>query len=1048
MCKKSEVRESDREPYQAEQDDGWVTNRFLPKPKTIRAEAIVYSAVDPETLLTRGGVFTPSWDSTDHMHFICDACGTVADILLVRYNPHYSKSAGARFALFFALGCPKCGETGQRKVYLARRPDAACFQETLIAGEILLFGDGREPYGKVRISGLEAAEERYDKDAQPVKIANMIMTVTRPSDPIEAIMSLFVSRDDAYAVQGSREEIEAGRAYCKVDGLITRALIQDHLDGKTTIGTYFINPKTQTTRTIAWDLDVEVKEPLQGDEWKKIVRDLKPQADKILDVIKKHDLDLAATLIEFSGAKGLHIWLFFDPPIPSILAYALGRKIAEQAGVKAEVFPKQKELLKSYGNLMKLPAGIHRATGLRSVIYDNEWNIVDVTYLTQIEPEFIASDDKKVQELKARLEAQYRPWMEVEAGRDEAYTGEDPPCVVGYLSGRPIPIGARHEVFRRIGCYLLKFKGLSQTEEGWKQVRHILEEWNKHNTPPYDAARFDQEWQKLTEGYDYNYGCRDEFWSKTCDQTCCTMKQAQLARLPGEVSVEAIEKAKSFRSNPAAFIAHVQRCLEYRLTGEMRNRLFMFHTGVSASVQTTLVRIYGPNAVGKKMLYYWMTEFFGIDNVIVLSSSTAAWLKRKVLKGLDTRGKIVILIEERGDVEKGTKYTFEQIYSEDKIKIGFNIRAEGGDWEPIEVVLQGPLTFITTSTELEESFHALTREWEVNPDETDAQSRRINDWDDWRELRSIAELEMEKREIEVIQAYIKQLKTFDRYVIPFTKELNFVYRTLGDRRKKPDLKGLIRSATFLFQDLCPKDEANRIIFAAPFTFDIVMAAAQEIIGVSRGALNRGEKRLLESIEQHSNEILSVMKDGKEPEQDLMRDGKLIREGRPAVAFKLIDIQSHFEGFTDDAIRNWLYGLTRKKRLIQTVSGKGKTGVWMQPPKNIISEVEKAETGLVPSLQPISPEILNLRTSKISEGGKPSAGVYPAWRAPGPLENSEVWNFRIGQESLVSTPERPEITLSTSEMDIVGGSRIETPARPEPLEPFAKYIRQEKKEGSA
>jgi len=71
-------------------------------------------------------------------------------------------------------------------------------------------------------------------DLQLEAIRCMTVSVARPSDPVEAIMSLFVSRDDAYAVQGSREEIEAGRAYCKVDGPITRALIQDHLDGKTT----------------------------------------------------------------------------------------------------------------------------------------------------------------------------------------------------------------------------------------------------------------------------------------------------------------------------------------------------------------------------------------------------------------------------------------------------------------------------------------------------------------------------------------------------------------------------------------------------------------------------------------------------------------------------------------------------------------------------------------------------------------------------------------------------------------------------------------------
>jgi hypothetical protein len=874
----------------------------------------------------------------------------------------------------------------------------------------------------------------------------MTVSVARPSDPVEAIIDLFVSRDDAYAVQGYREEIEAGRAYCKVDGPVTRELIQDHLDGKITIGTYFINPKTQTTKTIAWDLDVEVKEPLQGDDWKKIVKDLKPQADKILDVIKKHDLDLAATLMEFSGAKGLHVWLFFDPPIPSILAYALGRKIAEEAGVKAEVFPKQKELLKSYGNLVKLPLGIHHATGLRSVIYDREWNIVDAAYLTQIEPEFIASDDKKIQELKARLKAQYRPWMDAQAGRDEAYAGEDPPCVANYLSGRPISIGARHELFRRIGCYLLKFKGLCQTEEGWKKVRHVLEEWNKHNTPPYDATRFDQEWQKLTEGYDYNYGCRDEFWSKTCDQTRCPIKQAQLARLPGEVSVEAIEKAKQLSRDPVAFVSYLQRCLEYQLAGEHANRLFMFFAALSGRIQTTIVRLYGPNAAGKKMLYYWLAEFLGPENVIILSSSTAAWLKRKVLKGLDTRGKVIILIEERGDFQKQTKYQFEQIYSEDKIKIGFNIRGEGGDWEPVEVELQGPLTFITSSTELEESYHASTREWEVNPDESPEQSKRINEWFNWRELRPIKDLEEENRQIEVIRAYVSLLKPLNRYVIPFIKDIQFEYKTLGDRRKKPDVTTLIRTATYLFQDLCPKDGDRSIIFAAPFTFDIVMAAAANIIAVSRGGLNRTEKRIWDFLAVHHDEILSVTRDGKPPEPDVMRDGKTVHEGRPAEAFTVADLtlRSEFSDIHEKTIRESLKGLVRKGWLVQTVGGRGRPGVWTQVQRMGTLNSENAGTALIPKLGPILASELKLNSSTIYEGldGKPT--LTPAWDALLPLQDVELSNYRIPAESLLFHPEPSELAYSSSTLGIVEPASPTEGDRPEPPEPFAKYIRREKK----
>jgi hypothetical protein len=264
-----------------------------------------------------------------------------------------------------------------------------------------------------------------------VAVRNMTFTV-RPQivEPAQALMTLFVNRKDAYAVQGSREEIEGGRAYAKVDGAVTLDLLRKHLAGDITIGVYNIEPTGQTVKSIVWDLDVDVKEPPTEANWEEVANRVKPQAKKIIDVIKNHKFNPKATLVEFSGAKGIHVWLFFDPPIPSVIAYALGRKIADEASVECEIFPKQKELLKTYGNMVKLPLGIHRGSGLRSIIYDNEWHPVEANYLNQITPEFIAADSKQVQEMKAQLEVSYRPWMEAEVGRGEAYSGDDPPCVV------------------------------------------------------------------------------------------------------------------------------------------------------------------------------------------------------------------------------------------------------------------------------------------------------------------------------------------------------------------------------------------------------------------------------------------------------------------------------------------------------------------------------------------------------------------------------------------------------------------------------------------
>jgi hypothetical protein len=549
------------------------------------------------------------------------------------------------------------------------------------------------------------------------------------------------------------------------------------------------------------------------------------------------------------------------------------------------------------------------------------------------------------------------------------------------------------------------------------------------------------------------------------------VKKALLKRINAAVDVkrssppspEALARAAELHGNPPAFIDFVQRCLEYRLAGEYANRLFMFYAAISGRIQTTLVRLYGANAAGKKMLYYWMEEFFGADQVLVLSSATAAWLKRKVQKGLDTRGKIIILIEERGDPESGVKYAFEQVYSEDKIKIGFNIRGEGGDWEPIEVALQGPLTFITTSTEVEESWHAQTREWEVNPDDSIDQSKLINDWFDWRELRSIRELEEEKKEIEVVRAYLSSLQMFNRYVIPFIKEIKFEYRTPGDRRKKPDLTTLIRAVTYLFQDLSPHDDEYGIIFAAPFAFDLVIAAAGDIIAVSRGALNRTEKRICTFLSTYYQEILSVTKDGKQPDETHSPAGFVVADLRKREG--LVDLH-------DDTLRSNLKALTRKGWLTQSVTGRGRPGVWTRVQENASLNWESMKKSLIPELGPISPDVLKFRSSRIYEGlpGGPSEAVMipsrvegqevspvegppvkliPDWDAVVPSLNRELLNYRIESESISFQPERLKTSQRSSEVEFSELAKPQPPQPPEPAppDPFAKYIRQEKKEAS-
>jgi ferredoxin len=114
----------------------------------------VYSILDQESILIGGSEFLPTWDKTDHLHFACGGCNHVADILQVFLT------RDGLFTLFFWLGCPNCGATGQRKIYLDRRNCAARFQCALAPGELLIYSDKRSParvipYGPVRSTSKE-----------------------------------------------------------------------------------------------------------------------------------------------------------------------------------------------------------------------------------------------------------------------------------------------------------------------------------------------------------------------------------------------------------------------------------------------------------------------------------------------------------------------------------------------------------------------------------------------------------------------------------------------------------------------------------------------------------------------------------------------------------------------------------------------------------------------------------------------------------------------------------------------------------------------------
>jgi hypothetical protein len=165
----------------------------------------------------------------------------------------------------------------------------------------------------------------------------------------DTIMKMFVSRKDVFAQQIN------GGGYVPIRREITLQDIQNHLDGEITLGLYCLD----TDSTIRWacvDIDGDENDLLKSRLSANHIYDLFPDFERML---------------EFSGRRGYHIWLFFktkqNPKYIQTLVKARLDTINEG---HHEVFPKQTELNETtkFGNLVKLICGVHKKTGKRSVI--------------------------------------------------------------------------------------------------------------------------------------------------------------------------------------------------------------------------------------------------------------------------------------------------------------------------------------------------------------------------------------------------------------------------------------------------------------------------------------------------------------------------------------------------------------------------------------------------------------------------------------------------------------------------------------------------------
>ncbi len=175
-------------------------------------------------------------------------------------------------------------------------------------------------------------------------------------------LNLFSGNQSVFAKQWINGK---GYSPLRPERLINSSDISAHLSGRSTYGIYPIMQENYV-KLIVFDIDLpknlsEVDESTLLENKEDLIPTVKKIFSTIIYILKKYSFSDKCVIIENTGGRGYHIWLFFNELVSAKDARAFAFLILKKAATLCEIFPKQDGIPKgSYSNLIKLPLGIHR----------------------------------------------------------------------------------------------------------------------------------------------------------------------------------------------------------------------------------------------------------------------------------------------------------------------------------------------------------------------------------------------------------------------------------------------------------------------------------------------------------------------------------------------------------------------------------------------------------------------------------------------------------------------------------------------------------------
>lgn len=293
---------------------------------------------------------------------------------------------------------------------------------------------------------------------------------------------LFVSRADVFAVASE----EKPGYQCIRKKLVDRVL-EGHLAGKFSVGSYVVLPGKNLARILCFDIDQNRK------------RTVKRIAEQVAYFVPRENV-----VVEKTGGRGWHVWLLFDSWLPAATIKTFGKRIVTDAnpGSKVEIFPKGAEVeARGFGTLVRLPLGKHPRTGGEGELLTIDFELLELKDVKLTSEDLIPEVVIEAETGPKAVMKRVKKW----------------PCIAAIEKG--VTEGQRDEAMFALACHY-RDQGLSKSV-----VFKAVQEANEKNLPSLERSVIREKTNSAFEDK-AKIGCSTPILKDFCKRNICWLHRS------------------------------------------------------------------------------------------------------------------------------------------------------------------------------------------------------------------------------------------------------------------------------------------------------------------------------------------------------------------------------------------------------------------------------------------------------------------------------------------------------------------------------------------